>query len=301
MIYVKPTSDIFIKYLFGTEENKILLLAFINAVLENSGFSLIEKVELKNTFNLKKIVFDKESILDIKATDESGKIFNIEVQTSGTGVFNHRTLYYWARLYSSQLHEGDIYSKLYPAICINILDFKLFKDFEKYHSTFMIREKDSPEYFLSEHLVIHFLELPKLKGLETGKKLTQWLYYLKNEGKEDKTMQILLKENENIARAHEKYIAFTKDEELMDAYEAHIKWKKDYNTGIFNAKEEGREEGIKKGKEEGIKKGKEEGIKTNQQKIAVKMLQKGYELKTICELTGISIDELQQVQINLKS
>ena len=30
------------------------------------------------------------------------------------------------------------------------------------------------------------------------------------------------------------------------------------------------------------------------------MLQKGYELKTICELTGISIDKLQQEQINLK-
>ena len=74
----------------------------------------------------------------------------------------------------------------------------------------------------------------------------------------------------------------------MDAYEAHIKWKKDYNTGIFNAKEEGIKEGI------------EEGIKTNQEKIAVKMLQKGYKLKIICELTGISIDELQQVQINLK-
>ena len=267
-------------------------MAFINAVLEDSGFPLIKKVELKNPFNLKKIVFDKESILDIKATDESGKIFNVEVQTSGTGLFNHRTLYYWARLYSSQLHEGDIYSKLYPAICINILDFKLFNDFEKYHSTFMVREKDNPEYFLSEHLVIHFLELPKLKGLEAGKKLTQWLYYLNNEGKEDKIMQILLKENKNIARAHEQYIAFTKDEELMDAYEAHIKWKKDYNTGIFNAKEEGIKEGI----EEGI----EKGIKTNQEKIAVKMLQKDYKLKIICELTGISIDELQQVQINLK-
>ena len=63
-------------------------------------------------------------------------------------------------------------------------------------------------------------------------------------------MQILLKENKNIA--------FTKDEELMDAYEAHMKWKKDYNTGIFNAKEEGRVEVIQE----------------NQQKIALKMLQK---------------------------
>ena len=286
MIYVKPTSDIFIKYLFGTEENKILLLAFINAVLENSEFPPIKSVELKNPFNLKKIVFDKESILDIKATDESGKIFNIEIQTSGPGKFKPRTLYYWARLYSSQLYAGDIYSKLYPVICINILEFKLFKDFEKYHSTFMVREKNDPEYFLSEHLVLHFLELPKFKSLEVGKKLTQWLYYLKNEGKENEKMKILLNENRNIEIAHEKYIAFTKDEELIDAYEAHIKWKKDYNTGIFNARKEGEKEGKKEGKKE--------GIKANQQEIAVKMLQKGYGLKTIRELTGISIDELQQ-------
>ncbi len=87
----------------------------------------------------------------------------------------------------------------------------------------MVREKDNPEYFLSNHLVIHFLELPKLKGLEAGKKLTQWLYYLKNEGKEDEKMQFLLNDNEDIKIAHEKYIAFTRDEELMDAYEAHIK------------------------------------------------------------------------------
>lgn len=154
----------------------------------------------------------------------------------------------------------------------------------------MVREKDEPEYLLSEHLVIHFLELPKLKGLEPGKKLTQWLYYLKNEGQEDEKMKILLNENENIERAHEKYIAFTKDEELLDAYEAHMKWKKDYNTGIFFAKKEGKKEGMKEGRTEG----KKEGIKTKQQKIAAKMLQKGYELKIISELTGLSIDELQQ-------
>ncbi|MEA2059762.1 MAG: Rpn family recombination-promoting nuclease/putative transposase [Thermodesulfobacteriota bacterium] len=279
MPYVKPTSDIFIRYLFGSEENKFLLIAFINSVLENSNFPRIETVELKNPFNLKKIVHDKESILDVKAVDETGQTFNIEVQTSGSGDFKHRTLYYWAKLYTSQLKEGDIYSKLYPAVCINVLDFKFFNEIEKYHSTFMVREKDEPEFFLSRHLAIHFLELPKFKDIEKDKKLSHWLYYLKNEGTEDEKMKVLLNENEHIEKAHERYIAFTRDEELLEAYEAREKWRKDYNSGLFNARREGEKKGEKK--------------------TAVRMLQKGFELKTICELTGISMDDLQQEKLAL--
>ena len=280
MPYVKPTSDIFIRYLFGSEENKFLLQAFINAVLENSEFPRIKTLELKNPFNLKKILYDKESVLDVKAVDETGQIFNIEVQTSGSGDFKHRTLYYWAKLYASQLKVGDVYNRLYPAVCINILDFKFFDEFEKYHSTFMVREKDEPDFFLSRHLVIHFLELPKFKDMEKGKKLSHWLYYLKTEGTEDEKMKVLLNENEHIEKAHDRYIAFTRDEELLEAYEAREKWKKDYNSGLFNAKREGKIEGKKE--------------------TAVKMLQKGFELKTICELTGISMNELQQEKLALK-
>ena len=47
-IYIKPTSDIFVKYLFGTEESKDQLIAFINAVLEDAGFNKIQDIEIKN-------------------------------------------------------------------------------------------------------------------------------------------------------------------------------------------------------------------------------------------------------------
>jgi predicted transposase/invertase (TIGR01784 family) len=82
LVYVKPTSDIFIKYLFGREEDKSLLLNFINAVQENMNFPRIKDIELKNTFNIKNLALDKESVLDIKAVSETGEIYNIEVQTS---------------------------------------------------------------------------------------------------------------------------------------------------------------------------------------------------------------------------
>ena len=52
MSYIEATSDIFIKYLFGKEEHKEVLLQFINAVHKNSDFPLMKTIEIKNPFNL---------------------------------------------------------------------------------------------------------------------------------------------------------------------------------------------------------------------------------------------------------
>ena len=53
--YVKATSDIFIKYLFGmdTKESNHLVLSFINSVLQDSGLPSITKVIQKDPFNCK--------------------------------------------------------------------------------------------------------------------------------------------------------------------------------------------------------------------------------------------------------
>ncbi len=66
MPYIKPTSDIFIKYLFGKEEHSRTLIDFINAVQQNGGFPLIKSVEIKNPVNLKNLYDDKDSVLNIQ-------------------------------------------------------------------------------------------------------------------------------------------------------------------------------------------------------------------------------------------
>lgn len=128
--YVKATSDIFIKYLFGmdTKESDQLVISFINAVLADSDFPTITKVIQKNPFNYKEFSDDKLSVLDIEVEDENHKLYNIEVQSSGNIHFRNRALYYWAKLYTSQSKEGDPYDNLLPAIGINILDFTLFPE-----------------------------------------------------------------------------------------------------------------------------------------------------------------------------
>lgn len=50
---------------------------------------------------------DKFSILDVKATDEQGKLYNIEMQIINQVYYCQRALYYWSKLYTSQLAQGD--------------------------------------------------------------------------------------------------------------------------------------------------------------------------------------------------
>jgi len=146
--YVKATSDIFIKYLFGmdTKESDQLVISFINAVLTDSDFPTITKVIQKNPFNYQEFADDKLSVLDIEVEDENHKLYNIEVQSSGNTHFRNRSLYYWAKLYTSQSKEGDPYYNLLPAIGINILDFTLFSELSGYHNFFVIAEGREREY-----------------------------------------------------------------------------------------------------------------------------------------------------------
>ena len=191
---IKAYSDIFIKYLFGSERNKNLLLSFLNSVLLNSGFPKVVEIEITNPFNLKTFIYDKESILDIKVIDENKRQFNVEVQSTGNEIFSARALYYWSKLYSSQIKESQKYNELKATISINILNFNLINDKDKYHSTFMLMEKNNPELVLTDHIIIHFLELQKLNFNITKEqnKLLKWLNYLKGEGKGDKEMEILI-------------------------------------------------------------------------------------------------------------
>ncbi len=289
MTYIHPTSDIFIKYLFGMEEDSSLLKDFINATQQNCGLPLVESVEIRNPFNLQAIHSEKASILDIKAVSETGEIVNIEMQTSGNATFRNRSLYYWSKLYSSQLEKGSQYASLHPVICINILDFRLFGEQDRYHLCFMLRELDDPELFLTDHLAVHYLELPQFLEYKKNNSLEKWLYYLKNEGKpeEDETMRILLKENPHLHKAHEKYLSFGMDSELVDAYEAHMKWQRDFASGVDDA--------LAKGREEGRLEGRLEGSLSSKQEIAQKMLAKGYTHAVVSDCTGISLAELEKL------
>ena len=108
--------------------------------------------------------------------DTNNNIYNIEIQSSGNKHFRNRSLYYWSRLYSSEIKEADDYRKLNPVICINILDYNLFTESDKIHNCFLLREKDRG-FVLTNHQVIHFIELPKLQNHSISGHLDQWMLF----------------------------------------------------------------------------------------------------------------------------
>ncbi len=240
--YIKPTSDIFVKYLFGCEENKDLVVSFINAVFEDSDLPFIKEVTLVNPFNYRTFVVDKESIVDIKAIDEKGRHYDIEIHCYGKETLVVRSLYYLAKLYTSQLKNNEDYENLKAAICINIMDFNLFDDIDRIHNCFLLRELYDSEYVLTDHFMIHFIELQKIKTESVKKKLENWIKFFLYEGKGEEEMKILLKD-EDIKRSHEVYEKFTEDDELKDMYEARLKWLRLHRSEIKIAREKGREEG----------------------------------------------------------
>ena len=258
--HIKAYSDIFIKYLLGSENYKHLLLSFINAVFMDSDFHKIISVEIQNPFNIKEHPIDRESILDIKATDENGRYYDIEVQSTSSSGYKWRSLYYWAKLYSSQLAESDPYTKLRPTICINVLNFKLFPEIKAFHNCFLFREHRKPELILTDHAMLHYLELPKLSGYQQKTKLFRWLKFLSNEGKDENLMKTLINEDKDIAQAHEAYEKFTNDKVLRDIYEAREKWKKDLSTEIEYARQDGEAKGFTKGEVKGKAEGKADDI-----------------------------------------
>ena len=77
-IGIRPTNDFAFKKTFGSPENKVALISLLNAILALP--SPISDVTIENPYNLQDFHDDKLSILDVKATDEWGAIYDIEMQ-----------------------------------------------------------------------------------------------------------------------------------------------------------------------------------------------------------------------------
>ena len=73
----------------------------------------------------------------------------------------------------------------------------------------------------------------------------------------------------------------------------------EYNTYIYEAKEEGYNSGFQLGHQSGLEEGRkvgiEQGIEQNKISIAKSMLQENIDVDIIAKCTGLSIDEISKI------
>ncbi|HPG30400.1 MAG TPA: Rpn family recombination-promoting nuclease/putative transposase, partial [bacterium] len=118
-------NDVIFKYVFGHPKNKYILLSLLNALLGYDYHNKITDIKLLNPLNLKEYLDDKFSILDIKAKDNQGRQYNIELQIQQDRYFIPRVIYYHDKLFVEQLGKSESYEKLNKTISISILNYVL--------------------------------------------------------------------------------------------------------------------------------------------------------------------------------
>ena len=176
---IDPKVDYAFKRVYGREENIDVLKSILEAVLAGTEFGMITELEIVNPFNERDTFDDKLSIVDVRARQKSGEVFNVEMQLLPNKALPQRLLYYGSVSYAGQLAKGNAYGELKPTIVICFADFVEFPGDSNCHSRFQVMDQQG-RVFCSD-LEIHLLELPKFRADENAvvTPLDQWLFFLR--------------------------------------------------------------------------------------------------------------------------
>jgi predicted transposase/invertase (TIGR01784 family) len=122
----------------------------------------------------------KSTILDIKAKDQRGNEYIVEMQVTDKIGFAKRAVFYAAKSYSFQLQSGENYYNLKPTIFIGILNFT-FLETTNYLSRHLILDVETQEHQLKD-LNFNFIELPKFNKTEPelSSLVEKWIFFIKN-------------------------------------------------------------------------------------------------------------------------
>ncbi|TAF43839.1 MAG: Rpn family recombination-promoting nuclease/putative transposase [Sphingobacteriales bacterium] len=277
MKFVDITNDIAFRKIFGNNSKKKSLISFLNAVIDLPQNEQIIDVEITNPYQLGKLSGGKSTIVDVKAKDEKGNTFIVEMQVAELDYFNKRILYYTSQSYVLQINKGVEYNKLKPVYFIGILEFEIAKN-KNYFSRHKVLDVETKEQIIQD-IEFNFIEIPKfnktIDQLETS--IDQWTYFIKNA--------------ENLTLIPES----VKDEGLKEAYTEADKqnWTKqeleDYERASIKERDEiGRLDfAVKKAE----KKGKVEG----KMEVAKSLKQNGVSLEIIITATGLTKNEIENL------
>uniref|UniRef100_UPI00402A90C6 Rpn family recombination-promoting nuclease/putative transposase n=1 Tax=Bacillus sp. DX2.2 TaxID=3073452 RepID=UPI00402A90C6 len=276
--------DFAFKQLFGTKGSEDILTGFLNAILEESLDVPIVSLQLEDPHLHKAYEDDKLSILDLLATLDNGTQINVEIQLRNTHDMIKRSLYYWSKLYTSQMQEGMPYRSLRKTITINLLDFKLFSSEEAFHTTGKLWNTRTHQV-LCDDMEIHFVEIPKLVKQWREEKVNPWenafvRWMLLLPAHEDEHLtqtleEIAMNQDPILQKAMDKWENMSHDSSFRLAYEAREKLLLDEQAKLTHAEQEGME----KGKTQLIR-----GMHKN-----------GMPLADIAKFTGLSTEEIRKI------
>lgn len=258
---------------------------------------------------------DKYNRVDIKAQDEDGEIFIVEVQTSRYTYYLERILFGVSKAVTEQVEEGGDYGKIKKVYSISIVYYDLgvgsdyiykgYTEFKGVHSGDSLKISRKEE--LTEEEIAIELEKDedkrrnfKLKKQNVGdifplyyiirinsfrpsvaNALEEWMTFLKdNSIKDDTTTPGLVEAKEVLKRSN-----MSKDE--RETYIRHLESMQNEKSAITYSHAEGKVEGRIEGRAEGRQ---EPLLATVRNAKAI-----GLTVEQIVQLTGLTVEEIEKI------
>ena len=275
---LNPKNDYVFKRLFGSVGNETITKNLLSCILQQN----ITDVQLDcNPILEKNLLDDKVGILDIKAKIDNTTNVDIEMQVTDHKNIEKRILFYLSKMYTKTIKKSQDYNSLEKCIAILISNYNIdiIKNIPKYITKWNIREEEYQKIVLTDVMEIYIIEINKFKDYKeksNHNSLNSWIEFIESPEVVDMSNKEIRKAKkvlEEISQdEHEQYLAELREKYIMD------------QKAIEDA-----------GYDKGLKAGLEQGITHGIKQIAKKMLNEKIDLDTISRITGLSIQELENL------
>lgn len=276
-------NDVAFKKVFNNHPE--LTMKFLNATLRLEGERAIQSIQFLPQELLPNMSESKKSILDVKCTDHRGFQYIVEVQNKVLQTYLQRVQYYVAHTYAGQMKTAQKYLELKPVTLLSILNKNLFSHDISYLSFHANVELETKRSYLND-MSYAFVELPKFTKILEDLKTPEdyWIYLLKESHHMHEIPDQAPDEIKEALTILEEHAWSGVEREAYVRAQMFI-W--DDQDSIATAKAEGKAEG----KGEGIT----EGETKRTAEIARIALAQKIDLHTISILTGLSIQQIQDL------
>lgn len=225
---IDPKVDCVFKALLGAEENGNLLRHFLNAILGRELPAPITTVEILSPFNEREFPTDKLSVVDVKARDDQGQIYAVEIQLLTYPDLPARILYSWADLYSHQLERGHEYHLLRPTYVIWLLGEDLVRGDPGYGHRYRLR--DDAGRCLIDHGGVYLFELKKFAVPRVDTEEQRWLKFFREGEDLDADHPPEWMQTAEMRQAMSTLKAFSEKDRAYDAYQARQNFIREQNA-----------------------------------------------------------------------
>jgi predicted transposase/invertase (TIGR01784 family) len=284
--------DYSFKRLLGDEDNAPLLVDLLNAVIDFPAGRRVTGVTLLNPFVPGESIEGKVPVFDVRARDDPGRQFLLEMQRLVRPALDKRLLFYWAVGHAGQLVQGDRYEQLLPTYSICLLDGSLLPG-SRIHHTF--RPSDEDGVLLCKDQEVHLLELSKfdLSAEQVRTPLERWLYFFRHGASLDPDRLPATLNVPVIRRAVEVLMKVSQSDIEHQRYLERQKGERDHADLVAEARM-----AEQRGFDAGRGKGTEEGIRMGRIQVLQQLL--GLPETPRMQLTQLSEQALEQLEESLK-